>query len=258
MLLAANPIVRGVSHYPLRKLPDGREVLGVRLVPRRGCPLDTVRVRFSEMRPDGYSFMQDVSLDALGEAEVVLPQEAQDTALEARCTRRGLLSVPPHTGFLRSVSFEIRRVRGTMSVEVPARRARQVSSRHEVPVADPRLTVAGLAGRAAESGTAARLALLVSSGTRTAAAGASTEEAVFRDDRQAAVSFVRTLVSHAMSRALFVDPYFSFDDIREFRSFGLVGIVPHQRIDKRTRGVDQAARPSRYRHAAWRPDGEGP
>lgn len=214
VLLAANPIVRGVSEYPLRKLPDGREVIGIRLVPRGGCSLDTVRVRFSELRPDGYSFMQELSLDALGEAEVVLPQEAQDTALEVSCTRRGLLSFPPHTGFLRSVSFEIRPVRGTMSVEVPARRARQAGSRYEVPLADPRLTVAGLTGKPAESGAAARLAVLLA--TRTATAGASIEEVVFRDDRQAAVSFVRGLVSHAMSRALFVDPYFSFDDIREF------------------------------------------
>ena len=34
VLLAANPIIRHVSEYPLRKLPDGREVLGIRLVPR--------------------------------------------------------------------------------------------------------------------------------------------------------------------------------------------------------------------------------
>jgi len=214
VLLAANPIVRGVSEYPLRKLPDGREVVGVRLVPRDGCSLDTVRVRFSELRPDGYSFMQELSLDALGEAEVVLPQEAQDTALEVSCTRRGLLSFPPHTGFLRSVSFEIRPVRGTMSVEVPARRARQAGSRYEVPLADPRLTVAGLTGKPAERGTAAQLALLL--GTRTAPAGASTEEVVFRDDKQAAVFFVRGLVSHAMSRVLFVDPYFGPVDIRDF------------------------------------------
>jgi hypothetical protein len=125
VLLAANPIVRGVSEYPLRKLPDGREVLGVKLVPRSGSSLDTIRVRLSELRPDGHSLMQEVSLDPFGEAEVILPQEAQDTALEVSCTRRGLLSAPPHTGFLRSVGFEIRPVRATMSVEVPARSKRQ-------------------------------------------------------------------------------------------------------------------------------------
>jgi hypothetical protein len=214
VLLAANPIVRGVSEYPLRKLPDGREVLGVKLVPRSGSSLDTIRVRLSELRPDGHSLMQEVSLDPFGEAEVILPQEAQDTALEVSCTRRGLLSAPPHTGFLRSVGFEIRPVRATMSVEVPARSKRQDRSRYKVPVAASALTVASLVGRPAESGAAARLALLL--GTRTAAVGRPTEEIVFGEDRQFAVSFVRSLVSHAMSRLLFVDPYFSFDDVRDF------------------------------------------
>jgi hypothetical protein len=158
--------------------------------------------------------MQEVPLDPLGEAEVTLSQQVQDTALEVSCTRRGLLSAPPHTGFLRSIAFETRLVRATMSVEVPARSKGRDGSRYEVPVADSGLTVAGLAGRPAESGAAVRLALLL--GTRTAAVGKPTEEVVFRDDRPFAVSFVRGLVSHARSRALFVDPYFSFDDIREF------------------------------------------
>jgi hypothetical protein len=77
VLVAANPIVRNVSHYPLRKLPDGREVLGVRLVPRSCCSLDTIRVRFSELRPDGHSRMEKIPLDPLGEAEVILPQDAE-------------------------------------------------------------------------------------------------------------------------------------------------------------------------------------
>ena len=214
VLLAANPIVREASHYPLRKLPDGGEVLGVRLVPRNDCSLDTIRVRLSELRPDGYSSMREISLDPLGEAEVILPQEVQDTALEVSCTRRGLLSAPPYTSFLRSVAFQIRPVHATMSVEVPARSKRRRGGRYEVPVAHPGLTSAGLVGRPAESGAAARLALLL--GARAAAVGKLTEEIVFRDDPQFAVSLVRSLVSHAMSRVLFVDQYFSFDDIREF------------------------------------------
>lgn len=214
VLLAANPIVRDMFHYPLRKLPDGREVLGVRLVPRNDCSLDTIRVRFSELRPDGHSSTPEVSLDPLGEAEVILPQEARDTALEVSCTRRGLLSAPPHTGFLRSIGFEGRLVRAMMSVEVPARSKARDGSRYEVPVADAGLAVAGEAGRPAESGAAARLELLL--GTRTAPVGEPAEEVVFGNDRPFAVSFVRGLVSRAISRALFVDPYFSFDDIRDF------------------------------------------
>ena len=210
VLLAANPVVRNISRYLLRPLPDGREVLGVRLVPRNGCSLDTISVRLSELRPDGLRSIREVPLDALGEAEVVLPQEAWHTALEVSCARRGLLSVSPHAPFVRSLGFEMRPVRGTMSVEVPATSKRQRSGRHEVPVTDARLTVSRLVGRTAVSGAAARLCLLLEA--RTAPVGLPVEEVIFSDDRQYAKSFVRDLVS----RALFVDPYFSFGDIRDF------------------------------------------
>lgn len=213
VLLAANPIVREISNYPLRTLPDGREVLGVRLVPRRDCSLDTLKVRLSELRPDGHASRQAVLLDPFGEAEVILPQEAQETALEVSCTRRGLLSAPPHTGFLRSIGFKTSLVRTTMSIEVPARSKKGNDSRYEVPVADSRLTTTSWVGRPNQSGATAQLAFLLS--TRTAAAGKPTEEVIFHNDRLFAVSFVRGLVSHAMSRVLFIDPYFSFDDIRE-------------------------------------------
>lgn len=214
VLLAANPIIRHVSEYPLRKLPDGREVLGIRLVPRGGCSLDTIKVRLSEIRPDGIGFAQDIALDEFGEAEVILSQEARDTALEVSCSRRGLLHAVPHTGFLRSIGLEMRPVRATMSVEVPARSKAQPGSRHDVPVADSRLTVVSQVGRPAETGAPSRLESLLAA--RAQPVGRITEQVVFRDDRQFAITFVRGLVAHASSRALFVDPYFSFDDIREF------------------------------------------
>ena len=214
VLLAANPIIRHASEYPLRKLPDGREVLGIRLVPRLGCSLETVKVRLSEIRPDGIGLAQEVALDAFGEAEVTLSQEALDTALEVSCSRRGLLHVAPHTGFLRSIGFEMRPVRAKMSVEVPARSKTQAGSRYDVPVADSRLNGAGQIGRPAETGAASRLASLLAA--RAQPVGRIAEQVVFRDDRPFAVTFVRGLVAHAHSRALFVDPYFSFDDIRDF------------------------------------------
>ena len=46
--------------------------------------------------------------------------------------------------------------------------------------------------------------------------GRTAEQVTFRDDRQFAITFVRGLVAHAHSRVLFIDPYFSFDDIRDF------------------------------------------
>ncbi len=214
VLLAANPIIRHVSEYPLRKLPDGREVLGIRLVPRLGYSLETVKVRLSEVRPDGIGSAQDVALDEFGEAEVTLSQEALDTALEVSCSRRGLLHVAPYTGFLRSIGFEMRPVRATMSVEVPARSKTQTGTRYDVPVADNRLSSSSQVGRPAETGAASRLASLLAA--RAQPVGRIAEQVVFREDRQFAVTFVRGLVAHASSRALFVDPYFSFDDIREF------------------------------------------
>ena len=214
VLLAANPIIRLVSEYPLRKLPDGREALGIRLVPRTGCSLESVTVRLSEIRPDGIGSAQDIALDELGEAEVILSQEARDTALEVSCSRRGLLHAAQHTGFLRSIGFEIRPVRATMSVEVPAKSKAQTRTRYEVPVADSRLMVASQVGTPGETGAAARLESLLAA--RAQPVGRIAEQVVFRDDRQFAITFVRGLVAHASSRALFVDPYFSFDDIREF------------------------------------------
>ena len=214
VLLAANPIIRHVSEYPVRKLPDGREVLGIRLVPRVGYSLETVKVRLSEIRPDGIGFARDVALDQLGEAEATLSQEALDTAIEVSCSRRGLLHEAPHTGFLRSIGLQIRPVQATLSVEVPARSKTQTGSRYDVPVADSRLSSASQVGRPAETGAASRLVSLLAA--RAQPVGRIAEQVVFRNDRQFAVTFVRRLVAHANSRVLFVDPYFSFDDIREF------------------------------------------
>ena len=214
VLLAANPVLRHVSDYPLRKLPSGREVIGIRVVPRTGCTLDTIAVRLSEMRPDGIGSTQVVALDELGEAEVVLSQEARETALEVTCSRRGLLHAAPYAWHLRSVGFELRPVRALMTVQVPPRSKSDPGSRHEVPVADGRLDVGGQVGSAAETGITARLELLLS--TRARPQGGLPEQVLFRDDRSFAVSFVRRLVAHAGFRVLFVDPYFGFEDIREF------------------------------------------
>ena len=214
VLLAANPVVRSASEYPLRKLPDGREILGIRLVPRAGQSLDTLSVRLSEMRPDGPVSALEVELDELGEGEVILPQEARETALEVSCSRRGLLHAPSRTGFLRSVVHQIRPVRSTMSVEIPARSKSRPGSRYEVPIADAGLTVASGVGRPAELGASERLDALLA--LRAKPRGTDAEQVLFGGDRRSAVEFVRGLVSHAMSRVIFIDPYFSFDDIREF------------------------------------------
>lgn len=214
VMLAPNPILRAVSEYPSRTLPDGREVIGVRAVPRSGCSLNTIRLRFSELRLDGYSTMQEVSLDDLGEAEVTLPQKAQKTAIEVICTKRGLLSLPPHTAFLRSVSSEIWLSQDKMTVSVPPRTASRRGSRYDVAVSSCVWTVTGSVGHLPEGGAAYRLAELLRA--RPPASDAPAEEVVFRDDLDDAASFVRNLVSHARSRVIFVDRYFSFDDIREF------------------------------------------
>ena len=214
VLLAANPVLRSASEYPLRKLPDGREVLGIRLVPRAGQSLDTLSVRLSEMRPDGPVSTLEVELDGLGEGKVILPQEARETALEVSCSRRGLLHAPPRTGFLRSVVHQIRPVRSTMSVEIPARSKSRPASRYEVPIADAGLTVASRVGSPAELGASARLDALLA--LRAKPLDRDAEQILFGGDRRSAVEFVRGLVSHAVSRVIFIDSYFSFDDIREF------------------------------------------
>ena len=214
VLLAPNPVVREFSHYPLRRLSDGREVLGLRLVPRIGCVLDTIKARLSEIRPDGVSFMQEIALDPWGEAEVVLPQDVDNTALELSCTERGLLSALPHTRFIRSLDFRTTLIQNTLSIEVPARSSARSNTRYSVPITDSRLTTESHIGQAVENSAVHRLALLL--GSRSNPSGTPVEEVVFRNDRELAVLFVRNIVSHALSDVLFVDRYFSFDDVREF------------------------------------------
>ena len=214
VILADNPVLRAVSHYPLHTSTDGREIMHVRAIPRTGHSLDTIRLRLNELRPDGHSVAADVTLDALGEADVSLPQKACKTSLEVRCTRRGLLSSPPYTPFLRAASFEIRPVRGRIAIEVPARKAGRASSRYEIEMTDQNLVVPVLVGESEVSSAPPRLTLLLNS--RSVPTGIPVEEVIFRDDRPFAVSFVRGLAANAINRILFVDPYFSFEDIREF------------------------------------------
>lgn len=212
VLLAPNPVVRGCSEYPLRFLDDGSEVLGVKAVPRAGRTLATLSVWLREVRSDGQSAVKAIPLDAFGKGEIILPQRAGETALEIHCAERGLLSVAAPHGFIRSIQLTGRVVNTITRVEVPNRRKGLSSTRHDIST-----TVSGFESHIGESGetdAASRLVVLLAARTERPQEGDG--ETLIIDDRAGVVTFVRRLVGGAARRVLFVDPYFSSADVREF------------------------------------------
>lgn len=213
VMLAPNPVLRSCHEYLGETRADGSEVIRVKAVPRTGHSPNNLSVRIRENRPDGVSMLKAVPLDEFGAGECVFPERISETSLEITCPERGLLSVVTPCRFVRAIHVDMKVIRSTTEVEIPARRKGQSLSRHSV------------SGSAAGSKThvgepdpppsgEARLARLLAA--RISVRQSGTGEMLFIDDRTAAVAFVRGLVWPASKRVTFVDPYFDVSDVREF------------------------------------------
>ena len=226
VLLAPNPVARGVGTYIKKTLADGSERLGVKAVLRQGVDANTLRVRLREERPGGISILES-PLDQFAMTEFIIPEQTHRLGLELVCHKRGILSIETPAHFFRSFSITSQATIHQGEVEVPARR-RGAPSR-TIPlmkVSPDALRLTGPQRPLPLSATSGALRLSTLQTRREARTGyrrpdgyfQSTEqdERIFFNNRLDAVSFVHGLIRRAHERVIFVDPYFDGTDVREF------------------------------------------
>jgi hypothetical protein len=219
VLLAPNPVARGVGAYIKEILPGGRERLGVKAAVRQGVDPRTLHVRLSEERPGGISVLES-RLDHFGMTEFVVPEKTHRLGLELACDKRGVLSIRPPAHFFRSVHVTSLSTIPQGTVEVPARR------RGEPSTTLPLMTVRPTPQTAQPPILSGALKLFDLQTRREARTGyqrpdgyfqsTGHDERVLFNDRVAAISFVHGLTRHAHERVIFVDPFFDEKDVRGF------------------------------------------
>jgi hypothetical protein len=222
VLLAPNPVARGVSTYIKESLADGSERLGVKVNLREGVDVNTLRVRVREERPGGTSILES-RLDQFAMTEFVVPEQTYRLGLELVCDKRGVLSIQTPAHFFRSVHVSAQQTIHQGEVDVPARK------KGAPPKTNRLMTVRRDPGRkplppARVISGALRMSTLQT--RREARTGyrrpdgyfqsADQNERIFLDNRLEAVSFIQGLVRHAHQRVVFVDRYFDEIDLRDF------------------------------------------
>lgn len=221
VLLAPNPVARGVGTYIKDILADGRERLGVKATLRQGVDPSTLRVRLREERPGGISILES-GLDHFAMTEFFVPEQTHRLGLELVCDKRGVLSIETPAHFFRNFHITSQMTIHQGAVEVPARRRGAPSK--AIPLMTVRPEPAQRTPPPPALSGALRLHSLQT--RREARTGyqrpdgyfqsIGQDERVFLDNRLDAVSFVHGLTRHAHNRVIFVDPYFDEKDVREF------------------------------------------
>jgi hypothetical protein len=120
VLLAPNPVARGVGTYIKEILAGGRERLGVKAAVRQGVDPRTLHVRLREERPGGISVLES-RLDQFGMTEFIVPEQTHRLGLELACDKRGVLGIKTPTHFFRSFHITTQTTIDQGAVEVPAR-----------------------------------------------------------------------------------------------------------------------------------------
>jgi hypothetical protein len=226
VLLAPNPVARGVGTYIKETLADGSERLGVKAALRQGVDATTLAVRLREERPGGVSILES-RLDPFAMAELIVPEQTHRLGLELVCDKRGVLSIETPAYFFRSFHLTSQSTVHQGEVKVPARR-RGTPARSNLLMTvrpDPYRPTSPQppAGPSARSG-ALRLNILQTrrearTGYRRADGyfqSADHGERVFFNNRLDSALFVQGLIRRAHERVILVDPYFDEIDVREF------------------------------------------
>jgi hypothetical protein len=221
VLLAPNPVARGVGTYIKEILAGGRERLGVKAAARQGVDPRTLHVRLREERPGGISVLES-RLDQFGMTEFVVPEQTHRLGLELVCDKRGVLSIGTPAHFFRGFHITSQMTIPQGAVEVPARRHGGASQ--TVPLMTVRPSPAPQRPQPPAISGALRLDSLQT--RREARTGyrrpdgyfqsTGHDERIFLENRLDAVSFIQGLARHARERVVFVDPYFDEKDLRLF------------------------------------------
>ena len=221
VLLAPNPVARSTGRYIRGSLPGGGERIGISVQPRRGVSLSDVQVLFREERAEGTSVLRECQLDSYGLGEIQLPQPCARSSVEILSRSRGVIGIDAAAGFWRSVSVESRLLSPKGTVVVPGRR--KVESSTAFPIVRWEPGGPRLGQTAAISPEMRAIELKMRRATRAGEAqpngfarGEDGDERIFFQDREMAVFFVRSLVARARTIAVFIDPFFSHIDVREF------------------------------------------
>jgi hypothetical protein len=222
VLLAPNPVARGVSTYIKETLTDGSERLGVKATLREGVDVGTLRVRVREERPGGISILES-RLDQFAMTEFVVPEQTYRLGLEFVCDKRGVLSIQTPAHFFRSVHVGVQQTIHQGEVEVPARKKGASPKTNRLmtmqqdpgrrPLQPPRVISGALRLSTLQTRREARTGYRRPDGYFQSA---DQNERIFLNNRLEAVSFIQGLVRHAHQRVVFVDPYFDEIDLRDF------------------------------------------
>jgi hypothetical protein len=221
VLLAPNPVARGVATYIKEVLADGSERLGVRAALRQGADVSTLRVRLREERPGGISILES-ALDEFAMTEFSIPEKSYRIGLELVCSRRGTLSIDRPGHFFRSVHVGIQSTVTHGTIDAPGRRQGEPGRSISLMTVqrDPALQ---RMSTPPVSGARRLQTLQTQRETRTSYRRpdgyfqrVERDERIFLDDQLDAVNFVQSLVRHARERVVFVDPYFDEKDLRLF------------------------------------------
>jgi hypothetical protein len=221
VLLAPNPVARGVATYIKEILPGGRERLGVKAAVRQDVDPRTLHVRLSEERPGGISVLES-RLDQFGMTEFVVPEQAHRLGLELACDKRGVLSIRPPAHFFTNVHVTSQTTIPQGTIEVPARRRGDPSKTIPLMTVHP-----GSAPQTAQSPVISGALRLYSLQTRRESRtgyrrpdgffqSIGYDERILFNDRVDAESFVHGLTRHARELVIFVDPFFDEKDVRNF------------------------------------------
>jgi hypothetical protein len=221
VLLAPNPVARGVTTYIKETLPDGSERLGVKAFLREGVDVSTLHVRLREERPGGASILES-GLDQFAMTEFIIPEQTHRLGMEFVCDKRGVLSIQTPAYFFRSAHVSSQSMVPQGEIEVPARRKGAAAKANRLVSMRPERGRRDL--QASITSGAVRLNSLQT--RREARTGYSRpdgyfqsgnqDERIFLDNRLQATSFIQGLVRRARERVTFVDPYFDHIDVREF------------------------------------------
>jgi hypothetical protein len=221
VLLAPNPVARSMARYIRGSLPDGGERIGISMRSRQGASLSDVQVLFREERAEGTSVLRECQLDSCGLGEIDLPQPCARSSVEIISRSRGVIGIEAAAGFWRSVRVESRLLSPKGAVVVPGRRKVEASATHPIVRWEPGSPRVGQPAAMSPEMRAIELKMRRATRSKDAqpegfARGEDGDERLFFQDRENAVRSVRGLVARAQTIVVFIDPFFSHIDVRQF------------------------------------------